>query len=145
LGLKIFDLNAEGLLKIPGAQKLLPEVSVGCNLLLNVFLEGAYLLLIGAWKASHGPLDHINVALRSVFGGPGTTQKVRLGRSSLWAFNCKPLIQSASHPRSASKMILGFCGLGFMTYRRKQGPVFHFLGSVRKPTGSRRKAIASAV
>src|SRR6516165_1115263 len=65
LGLKVLDLNAEGLLKIPGAQKLLPEVSVVCNLPLNVCLEGAYLLLIGAWKASHGPLEHIKVALRS--------------------------------------------------------------------------------
>src|SRR6516164_1693440 len=65
LGLKVLDLNTEGFLKILGAQKLLPEVSVGCNLPLNVFLEGAYLLLIGAWKASHGPLDHIKVALRS--------------------------------------------------------------------------------
>jgi hypothetical protein len=37
----------------------------GRNLPLNVFLEGANLLLIGAWKASHGPLDHIKVALRS--------------------------------------------------------------------------------
>src|SRR5262249_53367305 len=53
LRLKEFDLNAEGLLKILGAQKLLAEVSVGCNLPLNVCLEGAYLLLIGAWKASH--------------------------------------------------------------------------------------------
>src|SRR6516165_2930261 len=65
LGLKVLDLDTEGFLKILGAQKLLPEVSVGCNLPVNVFLEGAYLLLIGAWKASHGPLDHINVALRS--------------------------------------------------------------------------------
>src|SRR6516225_7211167 len=65
LGLKVLDLNTEGFLKILGAQKLLPKVSVGCNLPLNVFLEGAYLLLIGAWKASHGPLDHIKVALRS--------------------------------------------------------------------------------
>jgi len=64
-GLKVFGLNAEGLLKILGAQKLLPEVSVGCNLSLNVGLEGAYLLLIGARKASHGLLDHIKVALRS--------------------------------------------------------------------------------
>jgi hypothetical protein len=32
---------------------------------LNAFLEGAYLLLIGAWKGSHGPLDHIKVAPRS--------------------------------------------------------------------------------
>src|SRR6516225_359373 len=63
--LKVLDLNTEGFLKILGAQKLLPEVSVGCNLPLNVFLEGAYLLLIGAWKGSHGPLDHIKVALRS--------------------------------------------------------------------------------
>src|SRR5262249_34800865 len=65
LGLKVFDLNAEGLLKILGAQKLLREVSVGCNLPLNVCLERAYLLLIGAWKAPHGLLDHIKVALRS--------------------------------------------------------------------------------
>src|SRR6516162_3521965 len=65
LGLKVLDLNTEGFLKILGAQKLLPEVSVGCNLPLNAFLEGAYLLLIGAWKGSHGPLDHIKVALRS--------------------------------------------------------------------------------
>jgi hypothetical protein len=36
LGLKVFGLNAEGLLKILSAQKLLPEVSVGCNLPLNV-------------------------------------------------------------------------------------------------------------
>src|SRR6516225_5326267 len=63
--LKVLDLNTEGFLKILGAQKLLPEVSVGCNLPLNAFLEGAYLLLIGAWKGSHGPLDHIKVALRS--------------------------------------------------------------------------------
>ena len=53
-GLKIFDLNAEDLLKILGVQKLHTEVSVSCNLLLNVLLEGAYLLLIGAWKAPHG-------------------------------------------------------------------------------------------
>jgi hypothetical protein len=46
LGLKVFNLNAEGLLKIPGLQKLLAEVSVGCNLPLKVSLEGAYLLLI---------------------------------------------------------------------------------------------------
>jgi hypothetical protein len=65
LGLKVLDLNAEGLLKIPGVQKLLAEVSVSCNLPLEICLEGAYLLLIGAWKASHGFLDHINVALRS--------------------------------------------------------------------------------
>src|SRR6516164_9897622 len=32
LGLKVLDLNTEGFLKILGAQKLLPEVSVGCNL-----------------------------------------------------------------------------------------------------------------
>jgi len=64
LGLKKFDLNAEGLLKILGAQKLLANVSVGGSLPLNVCLEGAYLLLIGARKGSHGPLDHINVALR---------------------------------------------------------------------------------
>src|SRR6516165_3994631 len=63
--LKVLDLNTEGFLKILSPQKLLPEVSVGCNLPLNVFLEGAYLLLIGAWKASHGPLDHIKVSLRS--------------------------------------------------------------------------------
>src|SRR5215467_12595804 len=65
LGLKVFGLNAEDLLKILGAQKLLHEVAVGCNLPLNVGLECAYLLLIGAWKASHGLLDHIKVALRS--------------------------------------------------------------------------------
>src|ERR1700746_2672182 len=65
LGLKVLDLNAEGLLKILGTQKLLRELSVGCNLPLNVCFEGAYLLLIGAWKASHGLLDHIKVALRS--------------------------------------------------------------------------------
>src|SRR5215471_18950930 len=65
LGLKVLDLNTEGFLKILGAQKLLPEVSVGCNLRFNAFLEGAYLILIGAWKGSHGPLDHIKVALRS--------------------------------------------------------------------------------
>ena len=65
LGLKVFGLNAEGLRKILGAQKPLSEVSVGCNLPLNVFLEGAYLLLIGAWKGSHGLLEHIKVALRS--------------------------------------------------------------------------------
>ena len=62
----MLDLNAEGLLKILGAQKALHEVSVGCNLPLNVFLEGAYLLLIGARKEAHGPLDHINVDLRAV-------------------------------------------------------------------------------
>src|SRR6516164_2706634 len=64
LGLQELGLNAEGFLKILGTQKLLHELSVGCNLPLNVCLEGAYLLLIGARKASHGPLDHINVALR---------------------------------------------------------------------------------
>jgi len=48
-GLKVFGLNAEGFLKILGTQKLLHEISVGCSLLLNVCLEGAYLLLIGAW------------------------------------------------------------------------------------------------
>src|SRR6516165_7974894 len=42
-----------------------PRSLVGCNLSLNVGLEGAYLLLIGARKASHGLLDHIKVALRS--------------------------------------------------------------------------------
>ena len=67
LGPKVLDLNAEGVLKILGAQKLLAEVSVGGNLPLNVFHEGAYLLLIGARNVSHGPLDHINVALRSEF------------------------------------------------------------------------------
>jgi hypothetical protein len=65
LGLKVFDLNSEGLLKILGSQKPLHEVSVRCNLPLNVCLEGAYLLLIGAWKTSHGRLDHIKVGLRS--------------------------------------------------------------------------------
>jgi hypothetical protein len=64
LGLKVLNLNTEGLLKILGAQKALHEVSIGCNLPLNVFLESAYLLLIGAWKEAHGPLDHINVDLR---------------------------------------------------------------------------------
>jgi len=67
LGPKVFDLNAEGVLKILGAQKLLAEVSIGGNLPLSVFHEGAYLLLIGARNVSHGPLDHINVALRSEF------------------------------------------------------------------------------
>ena len=32
LGLKVLDLNTKGFLKILGAQKLLPEVSVDCNL-----------------------------------------------------------------------------------------------------------------
>ena len=64
LGPKVLGLNAEGVLKILGAQKLLAEVSVGGNLPLNVFHEGAYLLLIGARNVSHGPLDHINVGLR---------------------------------------------------------------------------------
>jgi hypothetical protein len=64
LGLKKFDLNAEGVLKVLGAQKPLAEVSVGGSLPLNVCLEGAYLLLIGAWKGSHDLLDQINVALR---------------------------------------------------------------------------------
>ena len=36
LGLKVLDLNTGGFLKILGAQKLLPEVSVGCNLPLKV-------------------------------------------------------------------------------------------------------------
>jgi len=53
LGPKVLDLNAEGVLKILGAQKLLAEVSVGGNLPLNVFHEGAYLLLIGARNVSH--------------------------------------------------------------------------------------------
>jgi hypothetical protein len=65
LGLKVFGLNAEGLRKILGAQKPLSEVSVGCNLPLDVFLERAYLLLIGTWKGSHGLLEHNKVALRS--------------------------------------------------------------------------------
>ena len=65
LGLKVLDLNAEGFLKILGTQKLLHELSVGCNLPLNVRLEGAYLLLIGAWKATDSFLKHIKVALRS--------------------------------------------------------------------------------
>jgi hypothetical protein len=65
LGLKVLGLNAEGLRKILGAQKPLSEIAVGCNLPLNVFLEGAYLLLIGTWKGSDGPLEHIKVALRS--------------------------------------------------------------------------------
>src|SRR5262249_38181513 len=65
LGLKVFDLNAEGFLKIVSAQKLLREVSVRCNLPLNICLEGAYLLLIGAWKTPHGRLDRIKIALRS--------------------------------------------------------------------------------
>ena len=43
LGLKKFDLNAESLLKILGAQKLLAEISIGGSLPLNVCLEGAYL------------------------------------------------------------------------------------------------------
>jgi len=64
LGLEVLDLNAKGLLKILRTQKPLHELSVGCNLPLNVFLEGAYLLLIGTWNVSHGPLDHINVGLR---------------------------------------------------------------------------------
>src|SRR6516165_2026794 len=76
VSLKVLDLNTEGFLKILGAQELLPEVSVGCNLPLNAFLEGAYLLLIGAWKGSHGPLDHIKVALRSGFH--------LLGRGRAW-------------------------------------------------------------
>jgi hypothetical protein len=37
LGLKVLDLNTEGFLKILGPQKLLPEVSVGCNLPLGRF------------------------------------------------------------------------------------------------------------
>jgi hypothetical protein len=36
--LKVLDLNAEGLLKILGTQKPLHELSVRCNLPLNVFL-----------------------------------------------------------------------------------------------------------
>ena len=46
-------------------------------------IEGAYLLLIGAWKASHGPLDHIKVALRSgshlfeIFEHHGSNGKTR--------------------------------------------------------------------
>ena len=42
LGLEVLDLNAKGLLKILRTQKPLHEVSVGCNLPLNVFLEGAW-------------------------------------------------------------------------------------------------------
>ena len=57
----MLDLNAEGLLKILGTQKPLHELSARCNLPLNVFLEGAYLLLIGAWKETHDPHGQINV------------------------------------------------------------------------------------
>src|SRR6516225_3866548 len=64
LGPKVLDLNAECVLKILRAQKLLAEVSVGGNLPLSIFHEGPYLLLIGARNVSHGPLDHINVGLR---------------------------------------------------------------------------------
>ena len=42
LGPKVLGLNAEGVLKILGAQKLLAEVSVGGSLPLDVCLEGAY-------------------------------------------------------------------------------------------------------
>src|SRR5262249_25059542 len=65
LELKIFHLNTEDLLNIVGVQKLLHQVSVRCNLTLNICLERAYLLLIGARKTSHCRLDHIKIALRS--------------------------------------------------------------------------------
>src|SRR6516165_5033302 len=54
LGLKVLDLNTEGFLKMPGTQKPLHQVSVGCNLPLDVFSEGTYFLLISAWKERMG-------------------------------------------------------------------------------------------
>jgi len=51
LRLKVFDLNAEGLLEILCTQKPFQEIRVCCHLPLKVWLEVGYLNRIGSRKA----------------------------------------------------------------------------------------------